>query len=100
MKRDSQFKDFGFPEVRGPNRARRNHLAFMDRVRLEKVATTREFMGPMCCIPPLDWSVLKVRFPELIAPDPQIQKQAWDIFMAHPASLPYRTKERIRGGSN
>ena len=96
MKHDSQFKDFGFPEKRGPNRARRTHLGFMNRVRIEKIAPNREFMGPMCCIPPLDWAVLKVRFPELIAPDPQIQKQAWDTFLAHPASLPYRSKERTR----
>lgn len=97
MKRDSQFKDFGFPEVRGPNRARRDHLQFMDRVRIEQTATNRDFMGPMCCIPAQDWKVLKLRFPELICQDAQIKKQAWDVFMAHPASLPYRTKERVRG---
>lgn len=96
MKHDNQFKDFGFPEVRGPNRARRTHLGFLHRVRLEKTATNREFMGPMCCIPALDWAVIKVRFPELICKDAQIQKQAWDTFLAHPASMPYRTKERTR----
>ena len=94
----SQFKEHGFPEVRGPNRARNGHLKFMDRVRIESAADNREFMGPMCCIPALDWAVLKVRFPELIAPDPQIQKHAWNVFMAHPASEPYRTKERRRRG--
>ncbi len=96
MKRENQFAEFGFPEVRGPNRARRDHLEFMQTIRLEEVATNREFMGPMCCIPAQDWKILKIRFPELIAPDPQIQKQAWDVFMAHAASLPYRTKERAR----
>ncbi len=102
MKRNGQFREFGFPELRGPNRARRDHLQFMDRVRKESVANNREFMGPMCSIPALDWAILKVRFPELIAPDPQIQKQAWDVFMAHPASLSYRTTERTRhsGRSN
>ena len=93
----SQFKEHGFPEKRGPNRARHNHLEFMNRVRIETAADNREFMGPMMCIPALDWAVLKVRFPELICPDPQIQKQAWDVFAAHPASEPYRTKFRKRG---
>lgn len=102
MKQESQFKDFGFPEIRGPNKDRRDHLALMDRIRIESTATNRDFMGPMCCIPALDWSILKVRFPELICPDPQIQKQAWDTFLAHSASLPYRSKERRRdvGKSN
>ncbi len=98
-----QFKTFGFPEDRPePNAARRRHLELLKRVRIEKTADNREFMGPMCSIPPLDWAVLKVRFPELISPDPQIQKQAWDVFMAHPASDKYRIKERRRkyGASN
>ena len=97
----SQFKEHGFPEVRGPNPERRKHLEFIDRVRIEKTATPREFMQPMCCIPPQDWAVLKVRFPELIAPDAQIQAQAWAVFLAHPASLQYRTTEaRRRSGTN
>lgn len=93
---DSQYKQFGFPETREPNAERRRHLEFINRVRIEQTASTREFMGPMACIPALDWAVLKVRFPELISPDQQIQKQAWDVFMAHPASEPYRTKETRR----
>jgi hypothetical protein len=92
----SQFKEHGLPELRGPNNARHNHLETIQRVRIEETATTREFMGPMLSIPPLDWAVLKVKFPELISRDPQIQKQAFDTFMAHPASEPYRTRERKR----
>ena len=92
----SQFKEHGFPEVRGPDAARRKHLEFIDRVRIEKTATPREFMQPMCCIPPLDWAVLKHRFPELICPDAEIQAQAWAVFLAHPASEPYRTNEKRR----
>ncbi len=94
----SQYNEHGFPETRPINGARRKHLEFVHRVRSEKVAVNREFMGPMLSIPPLDWSVLKLRFPELISRDPQIQKHAWDVFMAHPASEPYRTKERRRHG--
>lgn len=93
---ESQFKKHGFPETRGPNAARRNHLETMQRVRIEETPRKLDFMGPMACIPALDWEVLKRRFPELISPDTQIQKQAWDIFMAHPASEPYRVKERRR----
>ncbi len=98
----SQFKEYGFPEARGPNTARHKHLEHINRVRIEKVATPREFMQPMCCIPPLDWAVLKRRFPELIAPDAQIQAQAWRVFMAHPVSEQYRTVEKRRrnGASN
>lgn len=93
---EHQFKKYGFPETRGPNRERARHLQTIDRVRIEKTAVNREFMGPMACIPPLDWTILKVRFPELISPDAQIQKHAWNVFMAHPASEPYRIKERRR----
>ncbi len=92
----SQFKEHGFPEVRGPNAERHNHLDFLNRVRIEETAKNREFMQPMVSIPPLDWAVLKRRFPELVAPDPQIQRQAWDVFLAHPASEPYRIKEKRR----
>ena len=97
----SQFKEHGFPEKRGPNRERRNHLEFINRIRIENVAVAREFMQPMCSIPPLDWAVLKVRFPELVSPDPQIKTLAWHVFMAHPASEPYRIQEkRRRSGTN
>lgn len=98
----SQFKEHGFPEVRGPNAARHSDLEFLNRVRIEKTATPREFMQPMMCFPPLDWAVIKRRFPELISRDPQIQRQAWTIFAAHPASEPYRTVEKRRrsGTSN
>lgn len=92
----SQFKEYGFPEVRGPGVARRKHLEFLDRVRIEKTATPREFMQPMCCIPALDWAVLKHRFPELISPDHQIKTNAWRVFMAHPVSEQYRTVEKRR----
>jgi hypothetical protein len=92
----NQHKDYGFPEVRGPNAERRNHLEFIDRVRIEGTAGNREFMQPMCSIPPLDWAVLKVRFPELISPDAQIKTNAWRVFMSHSVSAPYRTKERRR----
>lgn len=92
----SQFKEHGFPEARGPNAARHNHLEFVNRVRIESTANNREFMQPMCSIPPLDWAVLKRRFPELINPDAQIQRQAWDTFLAHPASEPYRINEKRR----
>ncbi|MEE8481714.1 MAG: hypothetical protein V3S12_00040 [Acidiferrobacterales bacterium] len=71
-------------------------MELINRVRIESTAQNREFMGPMMSIPPLDWAVLKVRIPELICSDAQIQKRAWDVFAAHPASLPYRTKERRR----
>lgn len=98
---DHQFKEHGFPEVRGPNAERRKHLEFLNRVRIEKTATPREFMQPMVCIPPFDWAVLKHRFPELIAPDPEIQRQAWRVFMAHPVSEQYRTIEtRRRSGQS
>ena len=98
----SQFKEHGFPEVRGPGAERRKHLEFLSRVRIEETAKPREFMQPMVSIPPLDWAVLKHRFPELIAPDAEIQAQAWAVFLAHPASEPYRTttKRRGRGASN
>ncbi len=92
----SQFKEHGFPEVRGPSAARHSHLEFVNRVRIEKTATPREFMNPLCCIPPLDWAVLKHRIPELISPDVQIKTNAWRVFMAHPASEPYRTVEKRR----
>ncbi len=92
----SQFKEHGFPEARGPNAERRSHLEFLNRVRIEKTAQPREFMQPMCCIPLLDWAVLKVRIPELVSPDIQIKMNAWRIFMAHPASEPYRTVEKRR----
>ena len=98
----SQFKEHGFPEARGPSAARRNHLEFLSRVRIEETAKPREFMRPMVSIPPLDWAVLKHRFPELTCPDAQIQAQAWAVFLAHPASEPYRTntKRRAIGASN
>ncbi len=94
----SQFKEHGFPETRPPNVARKNHLDFLARVRIENTPRILDFMAPMASIPPLDFEVLKVRFPELISRDTQIQKHAWNIFMAHPASEPYRTKERKRSG--
>ncbi len=92
----SQYKEHGFPEVRGPNRARRDHLEFLHRVRIESTARDMEFMQPIACIPPQDWAVLKVRFPELISPDTEIQKHAWQVFIAHPASEQYRTVETRR----
>ncbi len=91
-----QYNEHDFPEKRGPNRERKKHLELIHRVRVEETAKSREFMGPMMSIPPLDWSVLKVRFPELISLDPQIQKHAWDTFAAHAASEPYRTQFRKR----
>ena len=94
----SQFKEHGFPEVRAPNAARQKHLEYLNRVRIEDTAKAREFMQPMCSIPPLDWSVLKIRFPELISPDPQIKTNAWRTFMLHPVSEPYRTTARRRYG--
>ena len=98
----NQHKEFGFPEARGPNRERHKHLEFMQRVRIEETPRDLEFMHPIMCFPPLDWAVIKRRFPELISHDPQIQRQAWAVFAAHPASEPYRAKEKRRacGTSN
>lgn len=98
----NQFKEYGFPEVRGPNRERHEHLEFMKQLRIDDTARNLEFMQPMMVFPPLDWAVIKVRFPELVSKDPQIQRQAWAVFAAHPASEPYRTKEKRRrcGTSN
>jgi len=67
-------------------------------VRIEDTAKAREFMQPMCSIPPLDWSGLKIRFPELISPDPQIKTNAWRTFLRHPVSEQYRTTARRRYG--
>ena len=94
----SQVKEYGFPETRAPNAERRKHLEYLNRVRIEDTAKPREWMQPMCSIPPLDWAVLKVRFPELISPDPQIKTIAWRVFMAHPVSEPYRTTAKARYG--
>lgn len=97
----SQFKEHGLPEKRPPNGARHRHLELIHRVRIEQTPRDLEFMQPMLSIPPLDWAVLKRRFPELVCRDAQIQRQAWDVFLAHPASEPYRVKEkRRRSGSN
>lgn len=92
----SQYHEHGFPEERGPNRERHKHLEFMQRVRIEETSRDLEFMHPVMCFPPLDWAVIKRRFPELISPDPQIQRLAWEVFEAHPASEPYRVKEKRR----
>ncbi len=92
----SQFREHGFPETRGPNAERRNHLEFLNRVRIEETPRDLEFMHPMCSIPPLDWAVIQQKFPELVCRDPQIQRLAWDVFLAHPASEPYRIIEKRR----
>ena len=91
-----QFKDFGLPEERGPSVQRHKQLELVKRVRIEDTARDIDFAGAIACIPPLDWAILKKRFPELISPDPQIQRIAWNVFLRHPASEPYRTKERRR----
>lgn len=91
-----QFNEHGFPETRGPNAERKRHLDLVNRVRIEQPQRDLGFAGLMLSIPPLDWAVLKVRFPELICGDHQIQKQAWDVFMRHEACAPYRVKERRR----
>lgn len=98
----NQFKEHGFPEKRRANPARKKHLELVHRARIEKTPRDLEFMQPMLSIPPLDWAVIKVRFPELLSHDAQIQRLAWDIFLAHPASEPYRMKEKRRrsGTSN
>ena len=91
----NQNREIGFPELRPANTERKKHLDMVKGVRKDNSARDMEFMAPMMSIPPLDWAVLKRRFPELIAPDAQIQKQAWNVFMKHPASEPYRVKEQL-----
>jgi hypothetical protein len=86
-----QFKEHGFPEnVTRPNAQRRQHLELLNRVRLEEPQPVLDWGKLMLSIPPLDWAVLRVRFPELESHDPQIMKMAWNVFMRHPASEPYR----------
>ncbi len=94
----NQFKQHGFPETRGPNAERRRHLELVNRVRIEQPQRDLGFAGLMASIPPLDWAVLKVRFPELVASDHEIQRQAWNVFMRHPASEPYRVTKRKFAG--
>ena len=95
----SQFKQFGFPDYphkRAPNQQRRAHLEKWKAVRNENPHRELEWGAPMLAIPPLDWAVLKVRFPDLISPDHEIKKRAWNKFLASPLSEPYRSKERSR----
>lgn len=87
---EHQYKDFGMPEKRGPNAERQAILENNKRIRIEQPQVKLDSMKAMCSIPPLDWAILKVRFPELISPDHEIKKQAWITFYRHPVSEPYR----------
>ena len=94
-----QFNECGFPETRGPNAERRQHLEFVNRVRLEQPQPVLDWGRVTLSIPPLDWAVIRVRFPELECPDTQIMIQAWDVFLKHPASEPYRvTRRKFKAG--
>jgi hypothetical protein len=96
-----QFKEHGFPETRGPNAERKRHLELVDRVRTEQPQRDLGFAGLVASIPPLDWAVLKIRFPELVCGDSEIEHQAWAVFLKHPASEPYRvTRRKVRRGGN
>lgn len=97
----SQFKEHGFPEQRGPNTERHKHLELVNRVRVEQPQPKLDWGNLMLSIPPLDWAVLRVRFPELECEDSEIMRQAWQVFMRHPASEPYRVaKRKFHNGAN
>lgn len=89
-----QFKEFGFPEVRRKNPIRHGQLELNNILRNQHEVKSRDWGKLMVTIPPLDWAVLQVRFPELVSPDHEIMKKAWGVFMAHPASEPYRVKHK------
>lgn len=86
----NQYKQFGFPEIRGPNKDRHAVLERNARIRIEQPQVALPGMKMALTIPLLDWAVLRVRFPELDCSDAQIRRQAWVTFHNHPASEPYR----------
>lgn len=43
-------------------------------------------------IPELDWAILQVRYPDLIAKDREIQSKAMNKFILSDESLPYRVR--------
>ena len=85
-----QFDELGLPEERPANKERVEILENNARIRVEQPQRKLKNMMALCSIPPLDWAVLKIRFPELISPDHEIKKNAWITFYRHPVSAPYR----------
>ena len=85
-----QFNELGMPEKRGPNAERQAILEENARIRIEQPQIALNSMKGMCRIPPMDWAVLKHRFPELVSPDHEIKRAAWITFYRHPVSEPYR----------
>jgi hypothetical protein len=78
-----------------PDRDRK--MAEVARIRRERAARKMAWGQPALEIPELDLAMLKLRNPDLDAPDRATKLAAWRRFMASPESAPYRVQ--ARGGA-
>lgn len=88
----NQYKEFGLPETREANKCREHDLKLLKHIRDNKLHRKLDWGYHAFAIPPMDWAVIKIRFPDLVSKDAQIMNQAWAKFRADPISMPYRVQ--------
>lgn len=94
-----QFKEHGMPKgSRKGNAQRKAGLNALQDMRNSGGLGHNEFGSVVLSIPELDFYVLSRRYPDLVAPDAETNKKAWDRFLASPESAPYRTRTTDRKG--
>lgn len=98
-KKSHQFKQFGLPRgTKQGNQHRKRGLNALQDIRNNGGLGHNEFGSVVLSIPELDFYVLARRFPDLVAPDPETNRKAWDKFLVSPESAPYRTRNTDRKG--
>lgn len=97
----SQYRMFGFPNdgTKRGNSDRRGVLEQNKRLRNRANPLGHQPWGSSVLhIPELDFYVLARRHPELMSPDAEINKKAWDKFLASSESEPYRIRQTDKKG--
>jgi hypothetical protein len=97
----NQFREFGMPEfvTRSGNAERR---AVLEDNRLRREGRLDKphnlgFGGVALRIPPLDYEVIKIMYPDVTSKDHEIRTRAWQKFANSPESEPYRVHRKTRG---
>lgn len=97
----NQFEAFGMPAfvTRKGNAERRAVLEANQQHRDGRLAKPNNlgFGGVALRIPPLDYEVIKIMYPDVTSKDHEIRTRAWQRFANSPEAEPYRVHRKRRG---
>ena len=97
----NQFRKFGMPAfaTRSGNAERAAGLKRNQLLREDRLPKPMHlgFGGVALSIPPLDYEVIKIMYPDVTSKDYEIRHRAWLAFIRSPESEPYRVHRKTRG---